>query len=82
MGVQNLLDLAKAGLEGTVARPHGIYFALMEELCKQVKYPVVFAIDDHNELFKVPYQLPDFFRDFCISTGRANGVLQSTSFLH
>jgi hypothetical protein len=82
----NLFQLARAGLESDdLAKCRNVCETLMEELSLVTKYPVLYAIDEHHEIWKVKKQDHHFIRHFTISTGLCAGsrtfLLISTSVL-
>ena len=67
-------DFNYLGISNAGARAFQIYLLLMEELRNVTERPVVFAIDEHNEIFKLKGQNHPIFRDYTISTGLTSGV--------
>jgi hypothetical protein len=75
----NLFQLARAGFEShDLAKCRYACLKLMEELSVVTKYPVVYAIDEHNEIWTALKQNHLFIRQFTISTGLCAGVCSPT----
>jgi len=52
---------------------------LVDEFQVVTSRPVVFIIDEHNEIYKVQKQATAFFRPFTIATGVLSGVRHVSS---
>jgi hypothetical protein len=70
----NLFQLARAGFESDdLAKCQNACEELMEELSRVIKYPVLYAIDEHNEIWKANKQNHFFIGNFTVSTGLCAG---------
>jgi len=75
----NLFQLARAGFESDdLAKCQNACEELMEELSRVIKYPVLYAIDEHNEIWKANKQNHFFIGNFTVSTGLCAGVCSPT----
>jgi hypothetical protein len=72
---ENLFQLARSGLvSDNLDHCRRICEFLMEELSVVTKYPVIYAIDEHHEIWKYKKQHHAFIRRFTQSTGACEGV--------
>jgi hypothetical protein len=72
---ENLLLLAQAGLTtNELSLCQHICHKLMEELSLVTKYPVLYTVDEHNEIWKAGKQEHPFVRSFTIASGCCAGV--------
>ena len=58
---------------------YSTFSELMEEFQMVTLRPVVFIVDEHNEIYKLQKENTPFFRHFTIATGYLTGV-RSISF--
>jgi hypothetical protein len=71
---QTLFGLAVAGFEN-YSKAWSVFETIITELREQTRYPVVYAIDEHNEFWKMKLEDDRFVQNFWVSTSPfATGV--------
>jgi hypothetical protein len=60
---------------------YSVFSELIEEFQVVTLRPVVFIVDEHNEIYKLQKENTPFFRHFTIATGYLTGV-RGNSFLN
>ncbi|KAL6049233.1 hypothetical protein QOT17_007661 [Balamuthia mandrillaris] len=72
-GSENLLELALVGVR-SIEQALLVHFALLQELQGYIEAPVVFVVDEHNEIWWQHKESSPFFRQYMISTGLLQGA--------
>lgn len=70
----NLLELALSGSNYESEKSYITFLTVLHELSKYEQVPVVYIIDEHNEIWKNKKQESQFFRVWTVMAGSAQGV--------
>ena len=71
---RNLEETLAALAHRASIEPYSAFSELMEEFQAVTLRPVVFIVDEHNEIYKLQKEYTPFFRHFTIATGYLTGV--------